>query len=189
MNKFEETVDELKNDVTELENDLASKIDDLDDDKKQRAQELVNKAKIAINNVIEKVGAVIEDIDDQDKLNDLLDKVKAKAREAMDYTVSKIDALKNGESTIDIDKLHDDVMAEFDKLKENEAIRKTTVLIKEGYAKINEFLERPEVQDTINKAKKTTIKVAEKGVEGLKKVLDVKQDEDVTEEPKQEDQQ
>ena len=177
MDKFEETVNELKTDIEDLDKEVESKLEGLDEDKKARISELVEKAKTAINTSIEKVSAVINEIDDSEKLDDLLDKIKAKAKEAVDYTTNRIDALINGEKTVDIDRLHDDIMAEFDKVKENEVVRKTTVLIKEGYAKINEFFEKPEVQDTIKKAKKTTIKVAEKGVEGLKKVLDVKEDE------------
>ena len=183
MDKFEETVNELKTDIEDLDKEVESKLEGLDEDKKARISELVEKAKTAINTSIEKVSAVINEIDDSEKLDDLLDKIKAKAKEAVDYTTNKIDALINGEKTVDIDRLHDDIMAEFDKVKENEVVRKTTVLIKEGYAKINEFFEKPEVQDTIKKAKKTTIMVAEKGVEGLKKVLDVKDDEVKSEEP------
>ena len=186
MSKFEEVVVELKDDIEELETKVAEKLDGLDDSKKNIAIDFKDKAVGAINVAIDKISGVIENITDQEKLDDLLDKVKAKSREAIDYTLEKIDALKNDDSQIDIDKIHDDIMAEFDKLKGNEVIRKTTVLIKEGYAKINEFLDRPEVQETINKAKHTTIKVAEKGVEGLKKVLDVKEDETKPEEPKEE---
>ena len=187
MNKFEDTVNTLKAYIEDLDNKLLEKLEGLDDNKKERAKELVEKAKTAINNSVEKVGNVINDIQDQEKLDDLLDKIKAKGKEAVDYTLDKIENLTNQDDNVDIDKLHDDVMAEFDKLKENEVVRKTTVFIKDGYAKINEFLERPEVQSTINKAKKTTIKVAEKGVEGLKKVLVVKEDEPEVEETENKD--
>ena len=37
--------------------------------------------------------------------------------------------------------------------------------------RINEFFERPEVKEAINKAKVTTVNIAEKGVENLKKAL------------------
>ena len=176
MNKFEETVNELKADIDELEESFTAKTIEIDESKKAQARELVDKAKKAINTSIEKVSAVIEKLEDSEKLDDLLDKLKAKSKEAVDYTLDKIDALINNEPEISIDELHDEIMAEFENLKGNETIRKTTVLIKQGAAKINEFLEKPEVKDTINKAKKTTIKVAEKGVEGLKKVLEAKEE-------------
>lgn len=174
MNKFDATVKELKDDIADLEKDFAKVSKDLDEASKLKAKELLKNTENTINKSIDKVSAVIDDIKDEEKLNDLLDKIKAKAKEATDYTLEKINNLKNGEDEISIDQLHDDIMAEFDKLKDSEAYQVTKVLVKEGYDKINEFLAKPEVQDAISKAKKTTIKVAEKGVESLKKVLEDK---------------
>ena len=133
--------------------------------------DVVNKTKKVINSSIEKVGAVLKDLTDEEQLNDLLDTIKAKAQEAVDFALSKINSIKNDETKVDVNNLYGDIMNEFDKLKESDIYKQTTVLIKEGYAKINEFLEKPEVKAKIKKAKATTIKVAEKGVEGLKKVL------------------
>lgn len=174
MNKFDKTVKELKADIKELETEFSKRTEGLDEVTKQKAAELVEKTKVVINSSIEKVNAVIKDLADEEELNDLLDKIKAKAKEAVDYAIEKIDDLINNGGQTDIDKLHDDIMADFDKLKESDIYKTTTVLIKEGYAKINEFLEKPEVKETIKKAKKTTIDLAEKGVAGLKKVLEDK---------------
>lgn len=174
MNKFDKTVKELKTDIKELETEFSKRTEGLDEVTKQKAAELVEKTKVVINSSIEKVSAVIKDLADEEELNDLLDKIKAKAKEAVDYAIEKIDDLINNGGQTDIDKLHDDIMADFDKLKESDIYKTTTVLIKEGYAKINEFLEKPEVKETIKKAKKTTIDLAEKGVAGLKKVLEDK---------------
>ena len=174
MTKFEKTVKALKEDIADLEKSFNKATADLDEATKLKAREIVEKTEDTINRSIDKVSAVINDIKDEEKMNDLLDKVKAKAKEATDYAGERIDAIINNNDGIDIDKLHDDIMAEFDKLKETDAFKKTTVLIKEGYDKINEFLDKPEVKQAINKAKTTTISIAEKGVEGLKKVLETK---------------
>lgn len=174
MNKFDATVKELKADIAELEKDFSKISKDLDDATKIKAKELIKKTENTINKSIDKVSAVIEDVQDEEKMNDLLDKIKAKAKEATDYTLEKINNLKNSEEGTDIDQLHDDIMAEFEKIKETDTYKATKVLVKEGYNKINEFLAKPEVQEAIKKAKKTTISVAEKGVEGLKKVLEDK---------------
>lgn len=174
MNKFDATVKELKADIAELEKDFAKTSKDLDEATKIKGKELIKNTEKTINKAIDKVSEVIEDVQDEEKMNDLLDKIKAKAKEATDYTLERISNLKNDDDEINIDKLHDDIMAEFDKLKDSEAYKVTKVLVKEGYDKINEFLAKPEVQEAIKKAKKTTIMVAEKGVEGLKKVLEDK---------------
>ena len=172
MNKFDQTVKELKEDINNLEKDFAKVTEDLDEAGKLKAREIVDKTENTINTSIKKVSAVINDVADEEKLNELLDKVKAKAKEATDYALDKVVSIANNEDTIDIDALHDDIMNEFDKLKETDVYKKTTVLIKEGYAKINEFLEKPEVKKAINKAKLTTLKAAEMGVDTLKKVLE-----------------
>lgn len=173
MKKLDSTVKELKGYVSDLDKYLNSKINKLDDDKKKKARELVKKTKKAINASIDKVADAIETIGDKDKLNELLDMIKAKSKEAVDYTIDKIEDLINNKSEPTIDDIQKDIMDEFNKIKDSETFKKTKVLVKEGYAKINEFLEKPEVQAKIKEAKKTTIRVAEKGVEGLKKVLDV----------------
>lgn len=172
MNKYDSTVKELKEDINELENDFNKVTKDLDEAGKIKAREVVEKTEKTINSSIEKVGAVINDITDEEKLNELLDKIKAKAKEATDYAIEKVVAIANHEDIVDIDALHDDIMNEFDKLKETDIYKKTTVLVKEGYSKIYEFLEKPEVKQAINKAKLTTLKAAEIGVDALKKVLD-----------------
>lgn len=172
MNKFDATVKELKEDINELEKDFSKVAADLDEAGRIKAREIVEKTEKTINLSIEKVNSVINDISDEKKLNELLDKIKAKAKEATDYAMDKVVAIANNEDAVDIDALHDDIMNEFDKLKETDVYKKTTVLVKEGYAKINEFLEKPEVKKAINKAKITTLKAAELGVETLKKVLE-----------------
>ena len=171
MKKFDSTVKELKGDIAKLEKNFGKVTEDLDEATKLKASEIVKKTENVINNSINKVSAALETIQDEEQLNDLLDKIKAKAKEATDYALEKVQAIANGEDN-EIEQLHDDIMAEFDKLKETDVYKTTTVLIKQGYDKVNEFLTRPEVQEAIKKAKKTTIKVAEKGVQGLKKVLD-----------------
>lgn len=171
MTKLEQTIKEMKEDIADLEEDFKSKVDKLDDETKEKAQAAVEKTKAAINNSIEKVSAAIDDIEDDEKLDAFLDKVKAKSMEAVDYTKNKIDEIANKTSNESLEQLHDDVMAEFDKIKESDTIKKTTEFLKDMDVKINEWFERPDVQAAIKKAKVTTVNVAEKGVEGLKKVL------------------
>lgn len=172
MNKFDSTVKELKQDINDLENDFNKVAKDLDEAGRIKAREIVEKTEKTINSSIDKVSAVINDVTDEEKLNELLDKMKAKAKETTDFALDKVVAIANNEDTVDIDALHDDIMNEFDKLKDSDIYKKTTVLVKEGYSKINEFLEKPEVKQAINKAKLTTLKAAEMGVDALKKVLE-----------------
>lgn len=172
MNKYETTIKELKEDIKDLEKAFKEKTKGLDKETVAAARTFVDRTEKVIQAVIDKTGAVIKELKDDEQLEELLAKLKAKAKEAVDYAIDKVDTvIKEGPET-EIDRLYKDVMSEFDSLKDTNAYKTTSVLIKEGYAKINEFLEKPEIQETIKKAKKTTIDLAEKGVAGLKKVLD-----------------
>ena len=89
MTKFEDTVKEMESQVEELENDLADKADQLDDAGKEKAKALVEKTEEAIKSSIEKVRSIINDVQEDDKLDEFLDKVKAKSMEAVDFTKEK----------------------------------------------------------------------------------------------------
>lgn len=189
MNKIQETIDEMKTHIADLEASYNAKAANLDEETKTKAAALVEKTKNAINSSIEKVNAVIDDIKDDEKLNDFLDKVKAKSMEAIEFTKERIDALTKEEPKKSLDNLHDEIMAEFDKLKDSDAIKKAAEFLKDIEAKINDFFEKPEVVSAINKAKTTTVNIAEKGVDGLKKALKVDEiktpEEPTKEEPKE----
>lgn len=172
MNKYELTIQELKDDIKELEKEFKKRTKGLDKETIEAARKFVDRTEKVIEAVIDKTGTVITELKDDEQLEELLDKLKAKAQEAIDYALDKIDTVINSGPETEIDRLYNDVMAEFDSLKDTEIYKSTSVLINKGYAKLNEFLDKPEVQDTIKKAKKTTITLAEKGVEGLKKVLE-----------------
>lgn len=188
MSKFEDTVRELESQVQDLENDLAKKAEILDDEGKEKARILVSKTEEAIKSSVEKVRNIIADVKEDEKLDEFLEKVKAKSLEAVEFTKSKVEELtKSSEEKKTLDNLFDDVLGEFDKIKDSDAYKKTTDLLNEISVKINEFLERPEVKSAIDKAKTTTVRVAEKGVEGLKKVLNTETEEttETKEEPKE----
>lgn len=187
MDKIQETINEMKACVEQLEEACKEKTANLDDETKAKASAIVERTKEAINTSIEKVSSVIDDVRDDEKLNEFLDKVKAKSMEAVEYTKSKVDALTNQESKKSLDDLHDEIMSEFDKIKDTDTVKKTAEVLKDIESKINEFFEKPEVVSAINKAKTTTVNIAEKGVDGLKKALKVDEikSDDNNEEPKE----
>lgn len=173
MTKFDETIQEMEDDVKNLEDEVKSSVEELNIVDKEKATALVEKTKAAINATIEKVKDIIDDVKDDDKLDDFLDKVKAKSKEAVDFTKEKINELKRveNEPKYDLGKIADEITGEFDKIKETEAFKKTTDFLKEIGNNINDFFEKPEVKDTITKVKVGAVDIAEKGVEGLKKIL------------------
>ncbi|MBQ1534340.1 MAG: hypothetical protein IIZ64_05960 [Erysipelotrichaceae bacterium] len=173
MQKFDDTVKEMESQVKELEDDLAEKVEKLDDEGKVKAKALVEKTEEAIRSSIEKVKGIINDVQEDEKLDEFLDKVKAKSMEAVDFTKGKIAELtrKPDEKGRTLEDLGNDIMAEFDKIKESDAFKKTADFLSDIGDKVTEFFEKPEVKAAINKAKTTTVNITEKGVENLKKAL------------------
>jgi hypothetical protein len=172
MTKFEDTVKEMESQVQDLENDLAEKAEKLDEEGREKAKALVNKTEEAIRSSIEKVRNIINEVQEDDRLEEFLDKVKAKSMEAVDFTKSKVAELtKEKEEKKTLEDLAADIMSEFDKIKETDAFKKTADFLSDIGSKVNEFFEKPEVKGAINKAKTTTVNIAEKGVEGLKRAL------------------
>ena len=182
MQKFDDTVKEMESQVKELEDDLAEKVEKLDEEGKEKAKALVEKTEEAIRSSIEKVKGIINDVQEDEKLDEFLDKVKAKSMEAVEFTKEKVSELtkKPDEKGKTLEDLGNDIMAEFDKIKESDAFKKTADFLSDIGTKVNEFFEKPEVKSAINKAKATTVNIAEKGVENLKRAL--KTEEIVTEE-------
>ena len=163
----------MESQVKELEDDLAEKVEKLDEEGKVKAKALVEKTEEAIRSSIEKVKGIINDVQEDEKLDEFLDKVKAKSMEAVDFTKGKIAELtrKPDEKGRTLEDLGNDIMAEFDKIKESDAFKKTADFLSDIGDKVTEFFEKPEVKAAINKAKTTTVNIAEKGVENLKKAL------------------
>lgn len=171
MSKFDETIKQMQDEIQDLENVVKEKADRLDDTAKQKAEELVEKTKTAINSSIEKVSAVVQDTIDEDKLNTFLESVQTKSKEAVDYTKAKIEEFANTTPKQNLDALLDEIVGDFDKVKETDTFKKASEFVKNIGDQVNDYLNKPEVKEAIDKAKKTTIVIAEKGVEGLKKVL------------------
>ena len=171
MNKFEDTMKQMQQNVEELSKYVAEKTKELNNSEtKEKVEVLVKKTQDAIGASMKKVNDVIGNVADDDKLDEFLDKIKAKSQEAVNFTKDKVDSMTRT-SAPSLEDLGKEIMAEFDKLKDTEVFKNTADFLKDLGGKINEFMDKPEIQSAITKAKTTTINLAEAGVDGLKKVL------------------
>ena len=173
MTKFEDTVKEMESQVEDLENDLAEKAEQMDEENKAKARVLVDKTQDAIKSSIEKIKGIINEVQEDEKVDEFLDKVKAKSMEAVEFTKEKVAELtaKDENNSSKLDKLSAEITAEFDKVKETDTFKKTADFLNDISGKVNDYFNKPEVKDAINKAKTTTVNIAEKGVDNLKKAL------------------
>jgi len=171
MENYKKTIKKLKTMYSDLDAYVKSKYDDLSAENKEAIEGLLEKTKSAIDLSIEKINQAIDFDNSEEELNEFLGKVADKAEEAIDFTKAKIEMLVNEVPKENLDDIFSSLEFEFNKVKESDSFKKATTFVKNVGVSINNYLEKPEVQEKITKAKKTTVKIAEKGVEELKKIL------------------
>lgn len=171
MSKISETISELKAHVEELEGYAKKYADILTEEGKEKVNAVKDKTVNAINKSIDKIKDIAEDAYDEKQIEEFVSKVKEKVKEALDFTKGKIDDLANQSPKQDFEKLFEDIADDFDKVMQSDIMKKTADFFKGIGDDITNYLNKPEVKESINKVKTSTINAAEKGVEGLKKIL------------------
>ena len=175
-----ETVEEMKQKI-EL---ISSEADKVEGDSKEKAQELKNKAVDILNKAVAKLQEVLKTIQDPEEIKKATAFVEEKSKQIYDFTMKKIEELKTNEDLKkglnQAEELIKDVAGKaqvkakeaYDKALENEDIKKAVdkagAAIDDAKKNIEEFIKKPETQEAIEKAKDTTIDIAEKAVAALK---------------------
>lgn len=180
MNK-NDTILKMQSKINEIETYVATKLENVDEETKEKVIKIKNRTVDVINTAINKVEETANEVSDDAYLGDFLTKVETKCEEATKFTISKIDeVLMTVSQEEKIKAASKQVQDAFDELTNNDEVKEVISSIKEVansmYVQIEEYLAKPETQETIKKAKKTTIKVAEKGLDALKNLLNVEED-------------
>ncbi len=170
MNKFNDIAQEMREAIEEIERTAAARMDDLDDEGQATVRELADRTNTAITQTIEKLRDVAEKVKDDEKVNDFLDRAMSKCREAVVFTEAKINAVE-AKPKVDLDAILTEIRGSFDKLMQNENVQNAAGFVKGVGEEINNYLNKPEVKDKIEKVKDVTISAAEKGLDVLKNVL------------------
>jgi len=175
LKKMQEEIDKVKEFAKDKTKDI------VDEETKEKARKLVEKTTDVIENAKVKVTEVAKDVKDDEKFNAFLNNVTIKVQEASDFTKTKISELiPEKEKIDDIQKQLDE---SFDKLKESDGVKTVIVSIQKVEDAVKDYLAKPETKAKINKAKATTLNIAEKGMERLRKLL--ASEEETTEEQKE----
>lgn len=172
MNKFEEIAREMREDIEDIKSIARDKIELVDEDGKIKIAELAEKTIGAINTTIDKLRDVSLRVDDEEKVNELLDRANAKCKEAVEFTKTKISEVKEIQPAVNLDGVLTDIRSTFDKLMQNENVQNAANFVKGLGDEVNNFLNRPEVKEKIEHAKDVTISVAEKGLDALKRSVE-----------------
>ena len=201
MSKFEEVAKELEDSAKQLDKFLENKKDDLDDKGKFEANKIVDDTKKFIDETIVKVKGAFADVKEDERIKVLLGTIKDKAMGVVDNAKKAINSLDKQKEKCDCghdckceedckcgDKCecspecdcncHDEKCeCENYNCEEKKAPVAQDLLAtvkKEALAlgdKVKAYMEKPETKKAINDAKIGTIKLAEKALAGLKKLL------------------
>lgn len=131
-------------------------------------EKVVNKcndaATFTANKIEELKNKVIESLDDNKPAEEeTKEAVETKEEATAEEVEDKLE--------VDLSKIKADIKEGLDKLMENENVQNFASSLKELSTKIQDYLNSPEIQSKIDKAKDTTIDIAEKGLDVLRNVL------------------
>lgn len=181
--KVSETVEQMKAKIDEISNE-AQKVDGPNASK---AKELSEKATDILKQASDKLMDVWKNITDPEEVKKALDFVSTKSKEVYDTSMKKIKEFVESDETKKVvneaeqfikdagDKASEVLKGAYDKAMENPDVKKIADGVSKTYndavKAVDNFLEKPEVQQGIEKAKDVTIDYAEKAVAALKEWL------------------
>lgn len=201
MSRIDETISKMQEFIEGIKDETLKHIENLDEEGKLQARTLADKTISTINSSIEKLNNMKETVNEDNDLEDFLNRLEGKCKDVADFTVSKIEEIKPVVK-VDVQELKNDLEKDFDdfkkdlvgiknaaaraigiekkedgkptyeKLLENEYVKNAIKFAKYTKDKAVEFYNDPKTQKAINEAKLETIHLAEKGLEKLKQILE-----------------
>ena len=177
QDKVAATIKEMEKKIEEINKLASEKIANAtNDENAKKIAEIRDNTINVINEAIEKIHDTAVENEDSSSFSDLLNRVINRTSEATEYTIKKIKEVtkdKNIEKTIS--ETSKQINDAFDKLIDNPDVKnvfsKATNATKETVNKANEYLNKEEVKQNIDKTKDVIIDIAEAGLNGLKKIL------------------
>lgn len=142
--------------VNEVIEDLKKKVDDItstyeaqDQDIKDKLFEVKDNAVKTLNLVVDKLYKAIDNMIDEEELKKGLDTATLRSKQLYENTIKTIQDLRNSKIV-------------------NDTIAATEKVVRESKKNIEEFVSSEEFKNEIDKAKTTTVDVAEKALDTLK---------------------
>lgn len=162
-----DSIDELKLYVTKMSKELEKKVADLDENvNKEKALEVKKKAQEVLVEAYNKVVEAASDLSGND-ISNLVEHAIKKSKGLYNDASSKIDniiegLIKDEDYAKQEKKDVENIMKAYDKAEQ---------LYDKATSQVKEFVNKPEVKNTIDEAKKATTEIAEKAVDTLKEWL------------------
>lgn len=193
MSRIDESIEKMNNYIDSIKTNALAKWKESDDTTKAQIEEIAKKTVDTINNSIEKLNKIKESVEENEELNDFLNKIEEKCNDVTEFTINKINNIKpivnknlsflKKDLENDFRKTKSDINSTVNKYKVkvndtskklagNEHIKNISNLLNELKDKAVKFYNDPKTQEFINEAKLKTIELAEKGLDKLKVILD-----------------
>ncbi len=176
--ELEYTINYLDEKIDEIGAYADMRSNDMPEDVVNKVTKLKDRSVTVLNDVKNKVIDTASKVSHDEEFALFLDQVVEKSEAAVEYTKTKIDEtvamVRHDEKLKEASRQIQDT---FDEIKNNDEVKEMVSSIKEVtasiYSQIEDYMSKPETQETIAKAKVSTVKIAEKGVTALKKLLKV----------------
>ena len=168
--KIEEVVKETVIDLQNKINGIKAEAQTVQGSNKEKVDEVVVKVSTALVNAGNKIIQSAKTISDEQEINKGIETVKAKSKELYDYAISKIDEFKNSDIIDEAKQVVENVVSSDAVENVVETVKQEAQEIKE---EVSEFINKPEVQETIHEVKIITVEMAEKALATLKEWLKV----------------
>lgn len=176
--EHQETIELLDEKILEIKTYANMRANDMPEDIVTKIEAISDRSIRVLEDVKAKVEDTASKVAHDDDFYGFLDQVYAKSEEACAYTKTKIDqavdSLKHDEKLKEASKQIQDTFAE---IRNNDEVKEMVSSIKEVsasiYSQIEDYMAKPETKEMLAKAKVSTVKIAEKGVDALKKLLKV----------------
>ena len=178
MSKIDEALDKIEDIVNDVKEYAKQKAEKVDPETKEKIQALVDKTTKVVEETKDKIVNVAKNVQDDEKVNEFLQKITVKVQEVADFTKMKVSELiPEREKLEDIEK---QISEGFDKFMESEGVKTTIKKIESISDSITDYLNKPETRAKINKVKRSTLNVAEKGMDKLRVLLSTDDEDDDT---------
>ena len=173
MSRFDETIKKMQDITSAIKEKADSKLEGLDEETTAKIKTVSDKTIDVINEAAFKLKAAIDKIDNEESLNEFLDRVEAKCESARKYAFDRIEEIIPDDDEHDFSK-----KSTMEKFLENDSVKSAAefmVNLKDGLVDI---YTSPKTQVLIGEAKLAILNAADKGLDVIKGALAKEKDEE-----------
>ena len=173
MSRFDETIKKMQDITSDIKEKADLRIMDLDEDTGNKIKTVADKTIDVINEAAFKLKETVDKIEDEEGLNEFLNRVEAKCEGARKYTYEKFDEIvKASVPASETPRPKMQGKSTMEKFMDNENVRSASRLVKNLKGNLIDFYRDPNTQLRINEAKLAALNIADKGLDILKKTVE-----------------